>query len=1099
MRYGEIPVDYSTGIPNIDIPIYKIEGKQLSLPISISYHASGIKVHDIASEVGLGWVLKAGGLISRTTFDLEDEIRTGNRTYSNANQFLSAVPNIIYDSYDPSCGCYSGSVTLESYLDSRNNHEDLMSDRYSYSLPNGVSGVFRYNYPLEDTLVMLPYRPFKIDKEVITAQSEKHVKSITIRDDHGISYRYEKALESGKRPSEWFLTQMASADGTETITLTYTPQEVKVINIPTNSFQTPKSFVTYNCDPTKAESTPSVLGGVTSSQNYSQVLSSIESNNVLISFIYSNREDFNYLKRLTEVRVSLKDSPTSIKKRAVLNQSYFGNVGSGNTNNDKRLKLNSMSIYGETNSLPQTYSFTYDQSVSLPPYSSRSMDFWGYYNNNDDNNLIHNDFIPSAYKNLGYGGNRKADDGSRAKAFMLNEIRYPTGGFTKFEFERNYVNLLYYPDQGGYIGGFRVSKITNYTKQNEISDIKSYEYSNPAYNIVNPEFYIYQQSYNENYSYTAPQGWSEYCNVLYRRTILLSNPVISHDLLPGLPIMYSRVVEYNGTMTAHNGSIEYVYSSPDLLSVSGPVREYHTFHEDKGNYVPQMLSKVTKNSLNNVVSEERHKYVDEFLQPFYTGINITRTLTKGPAALVPAYVQEYIQSLKAHDTRGYQMASLLQYSVNTTYDQQDQTKYIRDSIFYTYNQHNLMVDEASKVSSSGENILIQYKYPFDFGTTEPYKTMQTNGYLTPIIEKTTYSENEQIQKIFTSYRHWNNNIIRPEFVHEQAGVMDPVKHSVIYSGYDNKGNPRSLKQEGGAPVSYLWGHNKTLPIAMIENASSFQQDYTNTYTHGSWSFTQMMVRGQNYMMGTFTLSQDQTVSIGRHYSKNNDHEASFHVSIYSAGYTLPQITDFIPFQSTGMSLTSSDVFLPAGTYTVWINAGYGVGGGTQYQHDIYFEIKTITEMHTAIPFYTSFEEETENVSTVQFKTGRKSHVGSYKLSLPPSSAVGYNRVRVSYWGKSSSASAWQYFEDIINLNSLTQHTIGSSMAFIDEVRVYPLDARMTTYTYDPFYRTPTSIMQPNNVAEYYNYDEFGRLREIYIMEGDQKQMVKTFQYNFTNQ
>jgi len=50
-RYGEIPIDFSTGIPKIEIPIYTIKGKKLSLPISISYHGSGIKVNDIASEM----------------------------------------------------------------------------------------------------------------------------------------------------------------------------------------------------------------------------------------------------------------------------------------------------------------------------------------------------------------------------------------------------------------------------------------------------------------------------------------------------------------------------------------------------------------------------------------------------------------------------------------------------------------------------------------------------------------------------------------------------------------------------------------------------------------------------------------------------------------------------------------------------------------------------------------------------------------------------------------------------------------------------------------------------------------------------------------
>src|ERR1700761_947324 len=56
-RYGEIPVDLSSGIPSISVPVYEIKSRKLSLPISLSYHASGVKVEDIASSAGLGWVL----------------------------------------------------------------------------------------------------------------------------------------------------------------------------------------------------------------------------------------------------------------------------------------------------------------------------------------------------------------------------------------------------------------------------------------------------------------------------------------------------------------------------------------------------------------------------------------------------------------------------------------------------------------------------------------------------------------------------------------------------------------------------------------------------------------------------------------------------------------------------------------------------------------------------------------------------------------------------------------------------------------------------------------------------------------------------------
>jgi hypothetical protein len=72
-KYGDIPVGHFTGVPNISVPITTIQEGPLSLPISLSYHASGIKVAELASWVGLGWNLNFGGQISRSIIGAPDE------------------------------------------------------------------------------------------------------------------------------------------------------------------------------------------------------------------------------------------------------------------------------------------------------------------------------------------------------------------------------------------------------------------------------------------------------------------------------------------------------------------------------------------------------------------------------------------------------------------------------------------------------------------------------------------------------------------------------------------------------------------------------------------------------------------------------------------------------------------------------------------------------------------------------------------------------------------------------------------------------------------------------------------------------------------
>ncbi|HEY4654092.1 MAG TPA: hypothetical protein VIH22_06240, partial [Cyclobacteriaceae bacterium] len=73
-KYGGTPVGLHTGIPNISIPLYTIKTSRLEVPISISYHAGGVKVSEIASWIGLGWSLQAGGVITRSVVGKPDNL-----------------------------------------------------------------------------------------------------------------------------------------------------------------------------------------------------------------------------------------------------------------------------------------------------------------------------------------------------------------------------------------------------------------------------------------------------------------------------------------------------------------------------------------------------------------------------------------------------------------------------------------------------------------------------------------------------------------------------------------------------------------------------------------------------------------------------------------------------------------------------------------------------------------------------------------------------------------------------------------------------------------------------------------------------------------
>ena len=53
-KYGRVPVNYFNGLPNITIPLTEIRAKNYTLPVYLSYHASGNKTEQHPGWVGQG-------------------------------------------------------------------------------------------------------------------------------------------------------------------------------------------------------------------------------------------------------------------------------------------------------------------------------------------------------------------------------------------------------------------------------------------------------------------------------------------------------------------------------------------------------------------------------------------------------------------------------------------------------------------------------------------------------------------------------------------------------------------------------------------------------------------------------------------------------------------------------------------------------------------------------------------------------------------------------------------------------------------------------------------------------------------------------------
>jgi hypothetical protein len=87
-KYGDIPVSLHTGVPNVGIPIYTVQNGSLSMPITLSYHAGGLKVGEPCS-----WV---HGSSDPTSFDdviIFDIISVSTKLIRNKISYNSLIIN----------------------------------------------------------------------------------------------------------------------------------------------------------------------------------------------------------------------------------------------------------------------------------------------------------------------------------------------------------------------------------------------------------------------------------------------------------------------------------------------------------------------------------------------------------------------------------------------------------------------------------------------------------------------------------------------------------------------------------------------------------------------------------------------------------------------------------------------------------------------------------------------------------------------------------------------------------------------------------------------------------------------------------------------
>ncbi len=532
-KYIDIPVSLYTGVPKISIPLYQIKVNDFILPISLSYHSSGIKVEEVASWVGLGWTLNAGGVITRAVKGIPDD--------------LYEVENI-QNEYGADIFCfdagylYSGEI-ISDYCNETGSLSGQQFWKLSHGGLDGEPDIFYFNFfgytgkfvfDHDGSIHLFEKNNLEIS---YSKESQGFIDEFVIRTGNGVKVTFAaiempSIINGGKtddlfyfalvdvfhiktHPTAWYISQIELPNSNEIITFEYENEDISTIKRNRQEFFKSEDYYPY---------WNSLFNNDAYYFQSSKRLSKIVWNNGAIEFEANHlRQDYDLIttgqnvsnpsmesKALTGLKVIDKNDNQILSY--IFNYSYFytttidDDLPCYHIGYSKRLKLDN--IYQESiNGLQNgTYFFEYD-NTPMPHRFSYEQDYWGYYNanhtngTNPDKTLIPNFYeyswdggINDEYNNKYLGPfsifqrsnssssiyfNDFADRSPNPdviQACMLKKIIYPTGGSHEFIYEPN---EFYLDGQNIVGGGVRIKKsIANDYLNPEKNIIKEYYYTN---------------------------------------------------------------------------------------------------------------------------------------------------------------------------------------------------------------------------------------------------------------------------------------------------------------------------------------------------------------------------------------------------------------------------------------------------------------------------------------------------------------------------------------------------------------------------------------------------------------------------------------------
>ena len=415
-KYVWQPVSHATGTLNVEVPLFRIPlAPGAGLDLSLSYHASGVRVNDLPGCAGTGWALNAGGCISREIRGQRDETM-----HSGFYRFIKAHPG---HTFPERIDLLSDSALIDS-ID--RGIVDPEPDLFCLTLPGRSLHFFLGS---DGEFHTIPQSDIRIDSSPLGSLNGTGTWRVT--DGHGNRWIFggpgatETSYDQRQRPypTAWKLTSVLSSSGQVLATLSYTETETSPPGYYRNVYRAENPAL-YLCLASSAKSDLDSHFG----------LRTIHAQEVFLT----RRLSSIHVPGLGDVTLRWMKEPNKYSCQLVDSIRLTGVTGStawyalSYQGTAWRPFLKDITR-GGTGAPTETYrSFGY--YPGLPLQHSYAQDLWGFYNGKDNHSLF-----ADSWGHIDNGIDNNADRrvGEAPWTGSLKTVQLPAGGRTEITYGHN--------------------------------------------------------------------------------------------------------------------------------------------------------------------------------------------------------------------------------------------------------------------------------------------------------------------------------------------------------------------------------------------------------------------------------------------------------------------------------------------------------------------------------------------------------------------------------------------------------------------------------------------------------------------------------------